>query len=168
MVLIFLSSCNAIIERILSDKPDNDEFRYYQKTETPIINKNLNTTDFYYRKTSGPWEYLAFKSDGTVILFDHTAMVPDTVHYYTGIMNPKRKKNKRPKDLKDDFGYFITKGDSIFFTIHQELVFSSKLYEYNGIIFKDSLFLHRKNIPLYETDYETKEDSLWFYFYKKD
>ena len=167
VLLIFgFTSCNAIFDRIFLSRPGNTEFKYYQKEKNPIIDSKLEITAFYYRVDSGVYSYLAFKSDGTVILFDHTSMVPDTVNAFTTIMNPRRKRNKRPKDLHDDFGFFITKKDSIFFTIHQAGVLGShKIFEYKGIIKTDSLLLSHKNIRNSEFMTEhSVENKLYVYY----
>lgn len=117
--LTTLSSCNYIFERFFISHPKNEEFKYYSKEKLPQISEKLDTENFYYNTGLALGEgtvytYLAFKNDGTVVVFGHTAMLPDTVLAYPEILYPKRKRNKRPKNFRDDFGFYQTVGDSIF------------------------------------------------------
>lgn len=144
-VLILNSSCQFVFDRVMNKRPGNDKFKYYTERQNNI-NVNLHTEEFYMLKdTSGVLTYLAFKPDNTVIYFGSTAMVSDTLYKYKSIYNPKRKRNRRPKDLLNDFGYYITKKDSIFISINKMGVFGSdKMYEFKGKIYSDSLVLNWK------------------------
>jgi len=142
LVLFSFSSCGYLLERWRFQRPDNEEFLYYTKDKNPEINKNLNTKSFYYYSYGdGAYCYLSFKDDGTVIRFGSTAMMPDTVDSLRYIMFPKRKKNKKPKDLSTDYGFYKTEGDSIFINHYVVGIFGANDWYYLKGIIKDKQIL---------------------------
>jgi len=164
--LLLFSSCNYLADRLFLSRPDNKEFEYYTKEDSPKISSILHTTSFYYGDNDTR-SYLSFKSDGLVVLFDHTAMVPDTVNAFSGIMDPERKRSKRPKSLHVDFGYFVTESDSLFFTVLQKGVLGSeKWYKYKGVVKKDSLILNRSGFNIETSDYEEFDSAMVYLFYR--
>ena len=167
VVLVASSSCNAIISKALNHRPDNDEFKYYQSETLPEINKNLNTKSFYYTG-SGVYQYLSFHDDGFVCYYGGTAVEPGTIVRSSGSLKPERKKSGQPKDIMDDFGFFITQGDSVKLTIHKLGVLGSQsLFEYKGLIYSDSLVFDLYQLPVYETDVFQNHGQQVFYLYKK-
>ncbi len=146
IILLFtLNSCQYLFERIIFNHPKNESFKYYTKQKKPNINKKLNTTSFYYHVGDAlgggdVLNYLAFKNDGTVINFSNTAMLPDTVYSYKSILYPKRKRNKTPRDISVDYGFYKTNGDSIFICYHQIKVLGAFFwYAYKGVVDEDEI-----------------------------
>lgn len=168
-ILCFISSvltiansgcCNYICDRIMFSRPDNEEFVYYDRNFEISDDTKLKTKSFYFYEGTG-WDgeqysaaytYLSFKDDGVVLYMSNTGITPEEAIIMPGIYNPKRKRNKRPKDLHDDFGFYTISSDSIFFTIHKAGVLgSSSVLNWRGVISSDTtltlnnkLFVHYK------------------------
>ncbi len=134
--------------------PKNSKFKYYSK-DYVCDNSNLRFNLLYMADTQ-TLEYLTFQKDGFVSYFGSTAMSPDTVIFFK-INLPERKRNGQPVDKSDDFGYFLTKGDSLFMTIHRVGLFGSEsLFELIGRVYVDSLVFNVTKLPVYE--HETAYD----------
>ncbi len=162
-ILIIANSgcCNYICDRMMFSRPNNEEFAYYDGDFEISDDTKLKTKSFYFYEGTG-WDgeqytpaytYLSFKNDGTILYLSNTGITPKQAGTMRSIYNPKRKRNKRPKDIHDDFGFYKIIGDSLFFTIHKAGVLGSHLVlDWRGVIasdttliLNDKLFVHYKN-----------------------
>ncbi len=165
LLIINFSSCGYIFERLIFSRPYNKKFIYYTRDKNPIINDKLNTETFYYNISNNDvYTYLGFKDDGTVITFSNTGMEPAETNSLE-MMNPPRKRNKTPKDITDDYGFYETVGDSIFISYLTVGLGSNYWFYLKGTIKNGQLILTGKrvsaNIPEHISILQTQTYNLY-------
>lgn len=146
LIVMTLPACSLLCDRLMFPRPKNSAFDYYNPRYRLPAGCLLNTDGCYYTTWSGHdgstgYTYLVFRSQGTVLYLSNTAMLPDS--FLICCADEALRFNGRPKDRREDFGFYQVKEDSIFFNIHRVVLFGGQhMHDFKGKIYRDSIVLN--------------------------